>query len=149
MASIAHADDRVHLNKFDMYTWTKTYGLPTDGFPKGLEIDGTYVTQMDEKPTEYPSIIDSEDMDHFDPLRLNLSGPMYLKECSVKPAPAREFPARKYEYDNGVVTWDRPGRSLGHPALPRVEGDNWVVVILVIILILLLIRSKALKSLKF
>lgn len=144
MASVAHLDDRVHLNKFDMYTWTDTFGINTDGFPKTLYLDGSYTTQMDETPTEYPSIIDDADIDHFNPQRLNMSGPMYVKECSVNPAPERMFPARKFEYDNGKVTWDRPGRPrVGRP----VENQNIILIVIVIIL-LFLFRSKILKFLK-
>lgn len=148
MASVAHLDDRVHLNKFDMYTWTNTFGVNTDGFPKDMYIDGSYTTQMDETPTQYPTIIDDEDVDHFNPQRLNMSGPMYLKECSVNPAPTRMFPARKFEYPDGTVTWDRPGR-------PRVtrgtgeEGNEKLFIILIVIVILLfLFRSKLRPLLK-
>ena len=99
---------------------------------------------MDETPTEYPSIIDEEDVDHFNPQRLNMSGPMYLKTAQVNPAPYRMFPARKFEYDNGKVTWDRPGR-------PRyVEKDDrlpWIAIIILIVLLLLIFKKK-LKFLK-
>ena len=145
MASVAHLDDRVHLNKFDMYTWTDTFGVNTDGFPKNLHLDGSYTTQMDETPTQYPSIIDNEDIDHFNPQRLNMSGPMYLKECSVNPAPERMFPARKFEYDTGKVTWDRPGR-------PRVirgeENANIIIIIIIVVILLFLFRSKLRPLLK-
>ena len=146
MASVAHLDDRVHLNKFDMYTWTDTFGVNTDGFQKDLHLDGSYTTQMDETPTQYPSMIDSDDVDHFNPQRLNMSGPMYLKECSVKPAPTRMFPARKFEYADGTVTWDRPGR----PRMTRViEGGSnekliWIIIIAVIILFLFRSRLRPL-----
>ena len=146
MASIAHADDRVHLNKLDMYTWSGTFGMLKDGFPKTLPIDGCYVTQMDETPKEYPSMIDSEDVEHFNPERLNMSGPMYVKECSVKPAPYRMFPARKFEYPSGKVTWDRPG--LPRQGQRHADGDDKTVwIILAVIVLLLLFRNK-LKFLK-
>lgn len=139
MASVAHLDDRVHLNKFDMYTWTDTFGVNTDGFPKTMYMDGSYTTQMDETPTQYPTIIADEDVDHFNPERLNMSGPMYLKECSVNPAPERMFPARKFEYDTGKVTWDRPGR----PRVKRsAENQNIILIIIIVIILLFLFRSK-------
>jgi hypothetical protein len=147
MASIAHADDRVHLNKLDMYTWTGTFGMLKDGFPKTMPIDGTYVTQMDETPTEYPPMIDSEDVDHFNPERLNMSGPMYVKECSVKPAPYRMFPARKFEYPSGKVTWDRPGLTMMKHQYRSEGGDKLVWVILIVIVLLIVFRNK-LKILK-
>jgi hypothetical protein len=147
MASVAHLDDRVHLNKFDMYTWTDTFGVNTDGFPKDMYLDGSYTTQMDETPTQYPSIIDSEDIDHFNPQRLNMSGPMYLKECSVNPAPERMYPARKFEYADGTVTWDRPGR----PRMTRVtddRNDKLFIILIVIVILLFLFRSKLRPLLK-
>jgi hypothetical protein len=147
MASVAHLDDRVHLNKFDMYTWTDTFGVNTDGFPKDMYLDGSYTTQMDETPTQYPSIIDSEDIDHFNPQRLNMSGPMYLKECSVNPAPENMYPARKFEYDTGRVTWDRPGR----PRMTRVtddRNDKLFIILIAIVILLFLFRSKLRPLLK-
>ena len=80
MASIARLDDNIQINKFNVTTWTGDYGINTNGFPKWMQMDGSYDTLMDETPTEYPSPIDKEDETHFDPLRLN------------------------------IVTWDRPGR---------------------------------------
>jgi hypothetical protein len=145
MASSARLDDNIQINKFNVTTWTGDYGINKDGFPKWMHIDGSYVTQMDETPTEYPSIIDKDDETHFDPMRINMSGPMYLKETSVNPAPFREFPARKYEYDNGVVTWDRPGR----PRVQSVDNTNSILLILlIIILIVAFYKSTLLKFLK-
>jgi hypothetical protein len=144
MASIARLDDNIQINKFNVTTWTGDYGINTDGFPKWMHIDGSYDTLMDETPTEYPPAIDEGDETHFDPLRINMSGPMYLKEASVNPAPFAEFPARKYEYDNGVVTWDRPGR-------PRITGNRQndkLVLLVVLILIFIVFRSKIVKFLK-
>lgn len=146
MASVARLNDDVQINKFNITTWTGDFGINYDGFPKGMYIDGSYVTQMDETPTEYPSIIDSEDVDHFNPQRLNMSGPMYLKEASVNPAPYRMFPARKFEYADGTVTWDRPGR----PRIQNMEQDfdNKTLVIIFIIIVLLIIFRSKLKVLK-
>ena len=146
MASVARLNDDVQINKFNITTWTGDFGINHDGFPKGMYIDGSYVTQMDETPTEYPSIIDSEDVDHFNPQRLNMSGPMYLKEASVNPAPYRMFPARKFEYADGTVTWDRPGR----PRIQNMEQDfdNKTLVIIFIIIVLLIIFRSKLKVLK-
>ena len=146
MASVARLNDDVQINKFNITTWTGDFGINKDGFPKGMYIDGSYVTQMDETPTEYPSIIDEDDVNHFDPQRLNMSGPMYLKEASVNPAPYRMYPARKFEYDDGVVTWDRPGR----PRIQNMEQDfdNKTLVIIFIIIVLLIIFRSKLKVLK-
>lgn len=143
MASVARLNDDIQINKFNVTTWTGDYGINTDGFPKRMYMDGSYVTLMDETPTEYPSIIDEEAVDHFDPQRLNMSGPMYLKTAQVNPAPYRMYPARKFEYDNGKVTWDRPGR-------PRITGEDkfpWIAIIIIIVLLLLIFKKK-LKSFK-
>lgn len=148
MASVAHLDDRVHLNKFDMYTWTDTFGVNTDGFPKDLYLDGTYTTQMDETPTHYPSMIDGDDVDHFNPQRLNMSGPMYLKECSVNPAPDVMYPARKFEYDTGKVTWDRPGRPRVHGGVIDDGNQKLIIIIIIAVIILFLLRSKLRPLLK-
>ena len=148
MASVAHLDDRVHLNKFDMYTWTDTFGVNRDGFPKDLYMDGSYTTQMDETPTQYPSIIDAEDIDHFNPQRLNMSGPMYLKECSVNPAPTRMFPARKFEYADGTVTWDRPGRPRRARFAGEEGNEKLFIIIIVAVILLFLFRSKLRPLLK-
>ena len=101
MASAALIDDRLQIDGFNAYTWTNTFGVPTDGFYKDF-INGTYTTQIDEVPQTYTD--ENPALDHFNPLDLNRSGPMYLNEVSVDPAPYRMFPARKYELDNGVVT---------------------------------------------
>jgi len=157
MASIARLNDDIQINKYNVTTWTGDYGINKDGFPKDLYIDGSYVTQMDETPTEYPSIIDGDDVDHFDPQRLNMSGPMYLKTAYPSPAPYRMFPARKFEYADGTVTYDRPGR-------PRVEYGKSIIeyeygyktnkdnspllTIIIFIVLFLLIFKKQFKSFK-
>lgn len=146
MASVARLNDDVQINKFNITTWTGDFGVNYNGFPKGMYMDGSYVTQMDETPTDYPSIIDTDDEDHFNPQRLNMSGPMYLKEASVNPAPYRMFPARKFEYADGTVTWDRPGRPRIHNM--EQEFDNKTLVIIFIIIVLLIIFRSKLKVLK-
>lgn len=145
MASVARLNDDIQINKFNITTWTGDYGINYDGFPKNMYIDGSYVTQMDETPTEYPSIIDEDDVNHFDPQRLNMSGPMYLKEASVNPAPYRMYPARKFEYDDGVVTWDRPGR----PRIVREKDlfeNRTIKIILGIVILLLIFKRFGLKK---
>lgn len=141
MASVARLDDDIQINKFNVTTWTGDYGISSDGFPKNIYIDGSYTTLADETPTEYPSMIDSAD--HFNPQRLNMSGPMYLKECGVNPAPSRMYPARKFEYPDGTVTWDRPGR-------PRISAeekrdDRPLFILLIVVLLLYIFRSKLKK----
>jgi hypothetical protein len=153
MASIAHADDQVHMNKFDMYTWTGTYGVSHDGFPKTMYLDGTYRSGIDETPTQYPSIIDSDAVEHFNPERINMSGPMYLKTGYVNPAPDAMYPARKYEYDDGSTTWVRPafvGTTLkpGRGFVERVLGHDWFIFVLIVIVLFLILGKSQLKFLK-
>ena len=133
MASAALIDDRLQIDGFNAYTWTGTFGVPTDGFYKDF-MDGSYTTQIDETPQTYTD--KNEDLDHFHPLDLNRSGPMYLKEGGVNPAPYQMFPARKYEYDNGVVTWERPDRPLIK------KETNWFIVFLVIAVLFLFLFKK-------
>lgn len=157
MASIAHADDRIHINKFDMYTWTGTYGVTSDGFPKTMYMDGTYTDGIDETPTQYPSIIDSDAVNHFNPERLNMSGPMYVKTGYVNPAPDSMFPARKFEYDDGSVSWARPGlkESFSSRKPRRITdtidnflGHDWFIFILIVIVLFLILSRGQLKFLK-
>lgn len=97
-------DDRLQIDGYNPFVWAGSYGVNSDGFPKTLYIDGTYTTGIDETPTEYPDRV----LEDSDP-NMNLSGPMYLKTAQTSPAPFRGFPARKFEYSDGKVTWFRPG----------------------------------------
>lgn len=103
MATAWMIDDRLQIDGFDPYTWSETYGVNTDGFRKDTHMDGSYYVQIDETPMEMtPEVPES--------MLNNNSGAQYLKTASVKPAPYRMFPARKYEYADGTVTWVRPGQ---------------------------------------
>ena len=134
MASAALIDDRLQIDGFNAYTWSNTFGVPNDGFYKDF-MNGEYTTQIDETPQVYTD--ENQDLAHFNPLDLNRSGPMYLKEASVNPAPYRMFPARKYEYDNGTVTWDRPDRPLNRV---HKEDSGFLTVLVVIILLLVIFK---------
>jgi hypothetical protein len=105
MAHAALIDDRLQIDGFDMYTWSGSYGLPSDGFPKNVFMDGSYFTQIDESETVYTDPLPASAAQN-----MNLSGPMYLKSGYVNPAPTSLYPARKYEFDDGRVTWRRDGR---------------------------------------
>lgn len=104
MATALMIDDRLQIDGFDPYTWSGTYGVNTDGFPKGVYMDGSYYTQVDETLMEVQDVPEGTDAPEF-----NNSGAMYLKTAGVNPAPFRMFPARKLEYSDGTVTWFRPG----------------------------------------
>lgn len=137
MATAWMINDDLAINKFNPYTWSGTFGVPTDG--SKWQSDGTYTVEIDERPTVYtdpnPATKD------FNPVDLMRSGPMYLKEAPGKaPAPFNGFPARKYEFDNGVVTWNRPGLSRGTRAEyafvdPRAgTWDLWVILAILVVL---------------
>ena len=103
MATAWMISDDLHINHINPYTWSGAYGVNKDGFPKDLPMDGSYTTQIDETPMESSGRPDLTTNSNY-----NFSGPMYIKESESKPAPFRPFPARKYEYADGTVTWARP-----------------------------------------
>jgi len=114
-------DDRLQIDGFNPYTWSGTYGVSHDGFPKNVFIDGSYTSAISERPMEVTAPVENPN----DP-NLHNSGPMYLKTASVDPAPFRGFPARKLEYSDGTTTWYRPGAPWswmgGRSAAP---DDSW------------------------
>ena len=153
MAHAALVNDQIHMNGLDMNTWTDTFGVPTYGFYKDQALDGSYIRGTDETPAEGPD--PNPAMDHFDPLRTNLSGPMYVKEIYPKYAPSRMFPARKFEYPDGTVTWARPGLPFNFESNepPRKgwfakAGDDILPVLLLVLVILAFLFRKNLKFLK-
>jgi hypothetical protein len=108
MALSMLVDDNMSMNRVNPYTLTNTFGLPTDGMYKDQPLDGRYVSQIDENPSEGPSIFPGDTADHFSPLRLNMSGPVAVKTGYVNPAPYPMYPARKYQYIDGSVSFVRP-----------------------------------------
>lgn len=151
MASTLMLDDNNKMNKINPTTWTGDYGIPHDGFSKKLFIDGSYTTAISEDPTTYTDPLDIDD----DPNR-NLSGGIYLKTAQTSPAPFRGFPARKYEYSNGSVTWYRPGQPWnwlskssnyddGYTAKLRgagSSGSNTIIGLAVLALVLYIVSKK-------
>jgi len=95
-------DDRLLIDKFNPTTWTGDFGIPHDGFPKNLFIDGSYTRAIDEEPVDYSDTLDP----NLKPR--DLSGNVYLKTTSPNYAPHGAFPTRKMEYSDGTVTWYRP-----------------------------------------
>lgn len=120
MATAAMVDDALSINRFNPYTWSGTYGVYSDGFPSTLTIDGSYTTQIDDKPTQYPEPPPGALNQNMD-----LSGPMYLKTAQTSPAPFRGFPARKNEFPDGTVTWFRPGQPWSWMGGKRAPDDTW------------------------
>lgn len=100
MASTFMIDDRLQIDGFNPTTWTGDFGVSKDGFPKNLYVDGTgYTTGIDERP-----MVLSEPIAPVD----ELPGNMYLKTAAPSVAPYNPFPARKFEYSDGRITWRRP-----------------------------------------
>jgi hypothetical protein len=100
MASTLMIDDRLQIDGFNPTTWTGDFGILKDGFPHNLYVDGTgYTAGIDESPMILTEPIDIPD---------EFIGNMYLKTAAPSVAPYNPFPARKFEYSNGRVTWRRP-----------------------------------------
>jgi len=134
MASNLMIDDRLQIDGFNPTTWTGDFGIYRDGFPKNLRVDGTgYTTGIDERP-----MVMSEEI----PARDEFIGNMYLKTAAPSVAPYHPFPARKFEYSDGKVTWRRPqlpwswekGSSVGGAG--RKIKDNTLLVVLLVAVIL-------------
>jgi hypothetical protein len=137
--------DDLAINRFNPYTWSGTYGVPSDG--SKWQSDGTYTVEIDERPTVYTD--SNSDLKDFNPIHVMRSGPMYLEEMPGQPAaPFNGFPARKYEFDNGVVTWNRPDLARGTRGeyafqAPRAKTwDLWVVLAALLIAVLIYMRMR-------
>ena len=101
MASTLMIDDRLQIDGFNPTTWTGDFGINKDGFRKDLFIAGSYTTGVDETPMGMNDVIPV--MNSTD-----LAGNTYLKTAAPSVAPYRVFPARKFEFSNGRITWTRP-----------------------------------------
>jgi hypothetical protein len=101
MASAALIDDRLQIDGFNAYTWTNTFGVPTGGFHKE-PMDQGYTSQI----CEYETVYD-EPAEVF-----HLPASMVLKAGVQYPAPSLLYPARKYQSDDGEVSYVRPGEAL-------------------------------------
>jgi hypothetical protein len=130
MASAALIDDQLQIDGVNMYTATRTFGVPTNGFYK-TPMDGTYTTQIDDSgyDSEGGSSVSNLD-EHFNPLHLNRSGSAYLKTGTINPAPEALYPARRIQYDNGRVSY-----SYNLPDIRKrvfTEPTDWILVALVL-----------------
>lgn len=142
MAHAALINDDLQIDGFDAYTWSGTYGLPTDGFAKDMFMDGTYTTQISETPTVYTDSLSTRSDQNLD-----LAGNMYLKTAGTKPSPFMGFPARKLEYDDGSVTWWRPGKPWSWQmdasnSFYKLVKNNLLLLILIIAVLVFFITSK-------
>ena len=141
MATAWMINDDLKINNINPYVWSGTYGIPTDG--SKWKSDGTYTVEIDERPVVYADA--NADLQDFNSAHVFRSGPVQVGEIAAKPSPPwGTFPARKYEYDNGVVTWVRPdllprgGRAQwGDQPLRANTWDLWTVLGVLILLAIL------------
>ena len=138
MASGLMIDDRLQIDGFNPSTWTGDFGINKDGFPKTMVVSRGYTTAIDETPMEVNDV--GPVMNSTD-----LAGNTYLKTAAPSVAPYRTFPARKFEYSDGTVTWVRPLLPwcwLTGPQEDGKKGNNDLLIILVVIaLVLFFLRT--------
>lgn len=136
MATAWMINDDMKINNINPYVLSGTFGIPTDG--SKWKSDGTYTVEIDERPVVYADA--NADLQDFNPLTNFRSGPMMVGEIAARPSPPwGTFPARKYEYDNGVVTWVRPdlqskgARQWASEPIKANTWDLWLVLLAIII----------------
>lgn len=145
MATALMISDDLHINRYNPYTWSGTYGVPTDG--SKWKSDGTYTVEIDERQVVYAD--KNDDLKDFNPTHVFRSGPVFIDEVAAKPSPPWGlFPARKYEYDNGSVTYVRPDlhRRGNEWADQPPRAKTWDLLVVVAILLLLFILYRRFKS---
>jgi len=109
-------DDQLSMNRINPYTLTGTFGVPTDGMYK-TPLDARYTTGIDPIPAETGTTFPDDTPEHFAPSRINMAGGMVAQTVGAHGnAPYAVFPARKYQYIDGSVSFIRPGMEGG--------GDN-------------------------
>ena len=152
MALSMLVDDTMSINRVNPYTLTNTFGVPSDGMYKDQPLDANIRTQIDENPSEGPDVFPGDTPDHFSQMRVNMSGPMAVKTGYVNPAPYPMFPARKYQYIDGSVSFIRPELAGGdtdqyYTSRYGYKSDNTTMLLLLAILAIVFYifykRSKA------
>jgi hypothetical protein len=130
MALSMLVDDQLSMNRINPYTLTGTFGVPTDGMYK-TPLDAQYTTEIDPIPAETGTVFPDDTPDHFAPSRINMSSGMMANTVGDRGnAPFAMFPARKYQYDDGHVTFMRPSM----PGAKRVVSDNSTLIMLLVAL---------------
>lgn len=141
---MALLDDRLQIDKFYPPTWTGDFGSNHDGFPKNLFIDGSITTAIDEEPVDYSSDLRTKPID--------LSGNVHLKTIDPSYAASAPFPARKFEYSDGTVTWFRPqlpwpwmnrdSKSKSTDKAIKKHGIDVVLILFILVIVLFIAKSK-------
>lgn len=148
-------DDQLSMNRINPYTLTGTFGVSTDGMYK-TPLDAQYISEMDLSPAEPGSTFPDDTPDHFAPSRINMAGGMLVQAVSEKGnAPYALYPARKYQYVDGSVSFVRPGmEGAGDNDLyyeDRYSVAKWdkdtLIMLLVALAAVLFVFRKNLKSL--
>ena len=137
MASALMIDDNLQIDGFNPTTWTGDYGINKNGFRGDVFMDGSYITAENETPMEVNDFIPV--MNSTD-----LAGNIYLKTAAPSVAPYNPFPARKFEYSNGRITWVRPqlpwswengGESVGRENNPVKESTNTILILFLLAIV--------------
>jgi hypothetical protein len=99
-------NDDLSMNRFNPYTWTGTFGVSSDG-SHTWQPDGTFTRPYDTTPSD--RLDTNKSLKHFDVMALNDASNMWFNTMPGKPtAPFPAFPARKYERNDGALSWVRP-----------------------------------------
>jgi hypothetical protein len=140
MATAWMINDDMKINNINPYVLSGTFGIPTDG--SKWKSDGTYTIEIDDRQMVYTDV--NGDLQNFSPMATFRSGPIMVGEIAAKPSPPwGTFPARKYEYDNGVVTWVRPDlqskgmRQWASDPLKANTWDMWTVLLVIVAMALI------------
>jgi hypothetical protein len=143
MALSMLVDDQLSMNRINPYTLTGTFGVPTDGMYK-TPLDARYTTEIDPIPAEQSEAAFPDAEQHFAPSRINMAGGMMANTVGDRGnAPSALYPARKYQYDDGHVTFVRP-------SMPRSRGvvsdNSTLIMLLVALAAVLFVFRKNLKA---
>jgi len=105
-------DDDLSINRFNPYTWTGTYGVSSDG-SHNWQPDGTFTRPYDNTPSD--RLDTNRDLKDFNVMALSDASNMWFNTMPGKPtAPFPSFPARKYERNDGKLSWVRPDLNFNY-----------------------------------
>jgi hypothetical protein len=112
MATALMMNDDLSMNRFNPYTWTGTFGVSSDG-SHAWQPDGTFTRPYDTTPSD--RLDTNKALKHFDVMALNDASNMWFNTMPAKPsAPFPAFPARKYERNDGALSWVRPDLNFNY-----------------------------------